>query len=87
MSPHCKVIFPRNPLNVFYIDRTVRGYVQLDQQEQPILSIRIEIIGNAFTKLKHNNVTRVYRENFFKHKISVLGNSMIGPLNLTHFII
>lgn len=75
MSLHCKVIFPKNPLNVFYTGQSVRGYVQLSVgEEQPVSSIQIEIGGVAISKLKQNNRTKVHREDCFDHRISILGN-------------
>lgn len=75
MSLHCKVIFARNPLNVFYSGQTVRGYVQLlAAQDDSVSSIRIEIDGIAITKFKQNDTIRVYRKDFFHHHLSVIGN-------------
>lgn len=92
MSLHCKVIFPKNPLNVFYTGQTVRGYVQLTvEEEQPVSAIRIEITGIAISKLKRNNVNKVHRVDCFNHRISILGNSYCGqPVDtlkiILHFI-
>lgn len=74
MSLHCKVIFPKNPLNVFYTGQSVRGYVQLSvEQKQPVSSIRIEISGIVISKLKENNAMKVHHEDCFNHRISILG--------------
>lgn len=77
MSLKCKVLFPKNALNVFYTGQTVRGYVQLSvEEEQPVSSIEIQISGVAISKLKQNNRTKVHREDCFNHRISILGKSL-----------
>lgn len=73
MSQHFKVIFPRNPLNVFYTGQTVRGHVQLLSVDRTVSSIQIKIDGIAMTKLKENKAIKVYRDEFFNQKICVLG--------------
>lgn len=86
MSLHCKVIFPKNPLNVFYTGQAVRGYVQLSvEQEQSVSSIQIEIAGVAISKLKRNHRNKVHREDCFNHRISILGN--VSQHNLSDEVI
>lgn len=74
MSLNCKVIFPKNPLHVFYTGQSVKGYVQLSvEQDQPVSSIQIEISGVAISRLKQSNRVKVHRDDCFNHRISILG--------------
>lgn len=83
MSLKCKVIFPESPENVFYTGQTVCGNVQvIAEQEQPVSSIRIDLSGVVISSLNQNDKVHMYRENFFRRQMSILGNvKVINSVN------